>query len=498
MANRTYLHNVTLPEPVIDGLLPDVPGGDSNLLPETLTHEDLKVWFTPPQYSDPTLDKETVELFVDYVDDTSVPICVREWTTPIQAPDQFVWLPRAWLANERNQGQHRLSYRFTVYNNEHDQSNDLLITLDITAPVLPSANKVVFPPAVLPPNTLTARYLDQNDDQVRADLPPYASPRPWDRITWYWGPNPGGTDLGGVIELDDKNHADPIVITLPGDFIRAKGDGLRYVWYEVHDRAGNPSRPSLAVELDVAATPIPRRLPWPTIEKALGSAEQQILDPWLATAGIVVEVPLEAVIYPEEQVFVQWGEPGTLGAQRVERPIVTGQRRYQIDMKSVAAHIGKTLWVSYGVIDEKGVEHPSSRRRLQVQTIAPNRLEALRCAGVAGSNLSYSSVGAQGAQLTLAKWSLITTDQWVKITMTGVGVSGDLVFPAVAGRAITDREVVGGIGFSGDVKVTKAFLGSLRRNQSLTGKVYVSFDGGQTWPPLSAPNFPLLQLTLID
>jgi hypothetical protein len=131
MANRTYLHNVTLPEPVIDGLLPDVPGGDSNLLPETLTHEDLKVWFTPPQYSDPTLDKETVELFVDYVDDTSVPICVREWTTPIQAPDQFVWLPRAWLANERNQGQHRLSYRFTVYNNEHDQSNDLLITLDI-------------------------------------------------------------------------------------------------------------------------------------------------------------------------------------------------------------------------------------------------------------------------------------------------------------------------------------------------------------------------------
>jgi hypothetical protein len=46
--------------------------------------------------------------------------------------------------------------------------------------------------------------------------------------------------------------------------------------------------------------------------------------------------------------------------------------------------------------------------------------------------------------------------------------------------------------------VPKTFLNSLRRNASLTGKVYVSFDGGKTWPPVAAPNFPLLQLTFID
>jgi len=483
-----------MPKPEIDGLLPDVPGGETSLLPEALTHTDLKVWFTVPLNSHPEVEEETVELFVDGSPNALV---TRRWKQPIEDSDRYLEVPQAWLRN--NDGEHLFHYRVTIFNGSTADSFELPMTLDTQPPLLVTGSTLNFPSEILPPNTLTARYLEQNNDEVKAALPFYTTPHPWDCITWYWGETRGNLSKGGVIELDDKNYMQPVVLTIEGQLIRDRGDGPRYVWYEVHDRAGNVSRPpSDPVELDVAATPIPRNLPWPTVEKASGAGEQQTLDPLLATTGVVVEILEDAVIYPGERVWVQWGEPGTLGARRIEQAISPGQRRYQVDMQAVAAHIGKTLSVQYGVIDEQGGEHFSSRLQLQVQTIPSNRFEAVRCDGLTGGNLRYSAVAPAGARLTLAKWVLITKDQWILITMTGVGTSGDLVHETVRKRQLTDDEVRDGIGFSTDIRVPKTFLNTLRRNTPLTGKVYLSFDGGQTWPPLAAPNFPLLQLTFVD
>jgi hypothetical protein len=270
------------------------------------------------------------------------------------------------------------------------------------------------------------------------------------------------------------------------------------VWYLVHDRAGNASlRSDPPVELDVAATPIPRTLPWPTIERAAGTGELQTLNPLQASTGSVVETPEEAVIYPRESVRVLWGEPGELGHWQAEQPIAPGQRRYAIPMKSVAAFIGKTLEVSYGVTDDNGKEWPSVKRRVQVLNLSG--LPTVQCNGLSGGSLSLKTVDAAGAILRMDKWPLMTTDQWLLITMTGVGSSGqDSVLEVIRKRGLTDQEVIGGVGGQNNVRVAKTFLNTLRRNAPLTGKVYVSFDGGKTWPPLSAPNFPLLQLTLID
>ena len=486
---------ITMPAPEIVGLLPDVAGGETNLLPEALTHADLKVWFTVPALSNPDLAEETVELIVD---GTVLPEATRRWNTPIDDTDRYLELPQVWLRN--NDGEHRLEYKVTIYNGETEDSFELVMTLDTRAPLLTASNELVFPAPVLHPNKLTAHYLSQNSDQVTAALPAYTTPQPWDRITWYWGPTPGNLEVGGVIELDDKNYADPVVVTIAGELIRDRGDGWRYVWYRVQDRAGNESQRSEPVELDVAATPIPRKLPWPTVEKAVGENEMQTLDPLLANngVGVVVEVPQDAVVYPEEQVWVQWGVPGTLGAARVKLPI-PGQRRYQIEMKSVAAHIGKSLPVSYIVVDDKEQEHPSTPRQLTVQTIPSNRLKAVKCDGLTGGTLSYKEVAQQGARLTLDVWPLMTTDHWIMIRMTGLDAAGrETVYDAVEKRAVTTPEVFGGIGGSTEVRVSKVFLNTLRRNGPLTGKVYVSFDGGQTWPHVNAPNFPSLYLTFVD
>ncbi|KJZ35253.1 MULTISPECIES: hypothetical protein [Pseudomonas] len=486
---------VPLPPPTtVPAPLSNVVGGETNLLHRTAwsdPNNPLKVCFDPWENSQPSVgDPESVQILLNDVE-----IGRKEWTAPIPPSDLFVAISEDKLPS----GVHELRYIVTIWSGTPHESDPLVITVDKNGPLLNPSSAFVFPSAVLPPNTLTARYLEQNNDEVKVDLPVYTTPRPWDCITWYWGETRGNLNKGGVIELDEKNYELPVVVTIEGQLIRDRKDGLRYAWYEVSDRAGNVSRPpSDPVELDVAATPIPRNLPWPTVEKASGAGEQQTLDPLLATTGAVVEIPVDAVIYPGERMWVQWGEPGTLGARRIEQPISPGQRRYQVDMQAVAAHIGKTLSVQYRVIDEQDGEHFSFRRQLQVQTIPSNRFEAVRCDGLTGGNLRYSAVAPVGARLTLAKWSLITTDQWIMITMTGVGTSGDLVFEAIRKRAITAQEVVGGIGFSTDIRVPKAFLNTLRRNAPLTGKVYLSFDGGQTWPPLAAPNFPLLQLTLVD
>jgi hypothetical protein len=99
----------------------------------------------------------------------------------------------------------------------------------------------------------------------------------------------------------------------------------------------------------------------------------------------------------------------------------------------------------------------------------------------------------------MTTWPLMTTDQWIMINMTGIGPTGNpSEYPAIRKRVVTDQEIIGGIGQRNDVNVPKSFLGTLRRNEALTARVYVSFDGGQTWPHLSGPEFPILQLRLID
>lgn len=487
--------DLLMPAPWTDPApLADIAGGETNLLHRSAWSDPgnpLKVKFDPWDTSLPSEnDPETITVFLGGDEVGS-----KQWTAPISPGDHFV----AISAEKLSPGRHLLTYVMTNWLGTSLASEPFTVTVDKQEPLLNGSNTLIFPAEILPPaNKLTDVYLKNNDDRVKADVPPYTSPRPWDRITWYWGASPGDLNEGGVIELDDKNYADPVVLEVEGSLIRDRKDGLRYVSYRVHDRAGNPSVYSAFAELDVAATPIPRTLPWPAIEQAAGSGELLTFDPLSGTSGAIVVVPEAAVIYPGERVWVQWGEPGSLGASRVEHAITPGQRRYRIEMPSVAAHIGRTLTVDYGVVDAKGDLHHSVHRRLQVNTLPSNRLKAVSCDNLSGGNLSYKAVAVQGARLTLDTWPLMTTDHWVMITMTGVGTSGDTVYEAVRRRVVTERETTAGIGFTTDVRVPKTFLNSLRRNASLTGKVYVSFDGGKTWPPVAAPNFPLLQLTFID
>ncbi|MCM2462407.1 hypothetical protein HGO40_18320 [Pseudomonas sp. CG7] len=476
----------TEPEP-----LADVPGGEPNLLHRSAWSDPanpLKVMLEPWYDEDPPGGPYTERVDVFLGDNESNIIGFQEWSLPMDPDDYYVPISAERLPS----GTHALSFIMTNFLGTPARSHPFTVTVDKTPPVLATTSELEFPREVLPPNKLTAHYLEQNNDELKANLPGYTDPRPWDRITWYWGRSPGNQDQGGVIELDDQNYANPIVVTISADLIQDRGDGLRYVWYQVEDRAGNPSRTSASVELDVAATPIPRVLPWPSVERATGTGEQQTLDPVLFESGAVVVIPADAVIYPGEKVWVQWGEPGSVGACRTDQEISAGSRRYAVPMRSIAAYIGKRLPLSYSVTVSEDEVLPSQTRTLNVLEVDSTHFPTVQCQEAFGGQLSFRDVPSNGAQLRLDPWKLATTDQRIWISMAGNISSGPIEHFAINGSKVTQAQVDHGVR---SVIVPKTFLERLTRNRPLTGKVYVSFDGGEK--PIF-PNFPPLNLTLVD
>lgn len=484
--------------PRVPEALEDIVGGQKNLIPFDPGRRHLRVTFALWQNSMPSIAyPEFVRMHLDGQE-----VGYKEWTVhPISDDDLFIDIPVEKVFNV--QGLRELHYEAHNWSGDPDNpipSHSETITIDSFAPSLASPeNQMNVPRDVLPPNKLTAYYLDQNQGRLSVVVPTYTTPAPGDHIEWFWGKSPSDRSMGGSIDLDDSNHNLPLQIHISRELIRESDDGRRYLSYRVTDRARNSSPYSDAVALDVDAKPIPRTLPWPAVEKASGTNEQQVLDPLQALSGVVVRIPEAAVVYPRERIRVQWGEPGSFGAFETEVPIGTDPWRFQVPMKPVAAHIGRTLTVKYFVVEENNNEIGSVQRRLQVQPIRTSNLPTVQCNGLTGGNLSYRTVAAGGAILKMAKWPLMSTDHWILMTVTGVGANGqDSPTTVLNKRAVTAAEVIGGIGQDNSVVVAKAFLNTLRRNASLTAKVYVSFDGGRTWPSMVAPNFPMLRLTFVD
>lgn len=459
----------TRPEP-----LPNKPGGESNLLhrsawvdPANPLRVEFKAWYEFP----PPPGCEQVDVFLG--DNESNIIASRTWTLPMSPGDYYVEIP----ADRLPHGEQRISFIMTNYLGVPARSFPYTVTVDKQEPVLNASSHLTFPPAVSPPDKLTARYLEQNGDEVKAGLPAYTTPRPWDRITWYWGSTPGSLEQGGVIELDDQNHSAPVTITVPGDLIRSRGDGLRYVWYEVHDRAGNPSLRSDFVELDVAATPIPRVLPHVTIKELSTTAPSGILDPLKAMNGVTVTIPSEAVIYEGEGVFVLWGEKGTPGSYRTNTPILPGSRDYHIPSEKVRYHINRTLVVGYEVI-EPGVVDPHTSNPFNLKVERLTGTPAVQCDKVTGGRLSVASVPDGGvAKFTLGRWSHMGTEQFVTIVVRGLSTSNQqLDIPVVTELSVPAAGQTIDVG-----QITKANLQRFKLNNQLEVRVRVSFDGKLTW-----------------
>ncbi|MBH8610047.1 hypothetical protein [Pseudomonas mohnii] len=471
----------TQPEP-----LPNIPGGETNLLQRTAWADPLnplrlkfKPWYDVP----PTIPgTEQIDVFLGNNEGNI--IATRTWNLPMSPDDHFIEI----TADKLPQGEHQISFIMTNFLDVAARSFPYTVTIDKQEPMLNASSRLTFPAALLPPNKLTARYLEQNNDEVKAGLPAYTTPRPGDRITWYWGATAGNLEQGGTVVLDEKSFSAPIILTIPGQLIRDRRDGFRYVWYQVEDRAENASLRSDPVELDVAATPIPRTLPPIKVAGATGSAASGTLNPSNAINGATVVIPADAVIYDGESVFVQWGEPGNPGAYRTGTPITPGSGEYRIPVEKVSYHIAKSLLVRYEVV-EPGVVDPHNSQAYTLRVEMFGGPPTIQCDRISGGRLSLASIPAGGfANFTLDRWTWMATDQFITVSVVGVDTSNQsLTIPVLTGSPVPEVAQRISVG-----RISKTDLQRYKLNLGIEIRCSVSFDGKQSYQ-----SFPRLTPTLV-
>lgn len=479
---------VLLPPPIVDALLDDIDGGQPNLLHIDDLQVPLAVEIPEWLHSDPSPDHpESLELFWN-----EKTVATRFWTTPILPEDLHLTVATEFLT----EGQQRMEYKVVLYNGSPQGSQPLIITIDTSPPILGGEQgALVFPTEVID-GGLTWQYLEACNDRVVAQVPEYREVRPGDTLTWYWDDEPFAYHQAGSRTLTSEDTGKPLELVFDGNLIRERGDGRRYVHYDVTDRAGNPSVSSRQVPLTVSATPIPRELLWLDVVEADGVGEELVLDPEKGRSGIQAVLDAQVLIHPDEEVWVLWDDPGSVADFEGLLDKDGDPRLCRIPKESVIASIGKTVTLYYEVRGP-GEVLPSTPRHVRVSKVSSG-FPTVQCEGQTSNGLSLAGVPASGARLTLAFWKLMTTDQMVRILVSGVNPAGEtLVHRALYDHRVTEAELVSGIGAEGDVVITKAFLESLKIGEVLSVKVYVSFDLGETWPYEAAPNFPSLRLTLI-
>jgi len=478
-----------LDPPRIDALLDDIDGGDSNLLPREAWLVPLRIEF--PMWNNSAPAPGYPERLVLLWNGSA--IGERTWTAPVQPEELFLKVEPLWLT----EGRHTLEYQVTIYNSETAASQPLTITIDKTAPVLgDDFGRLLFADRVIAEG-ITVAYLEEHGDQVLAEVPPYERAVPGDVVDCYWDSEPFEFNHAGSRVLTLADMGQPLCLAFTGELIRDRGDGPRYVHYRVSDRSGNLSPEARPVTVHVEATPLPRELRWLDVDKAVGSGALIELDPLAVESGTLALLHSEVLLHPRESVWVQWGEPGRVGALRAQMNLASEPRRCPIPTRNIAPFMGKTLPLNYEVV---GPEQTwlSTPREVRVAKFSGG-FPTIQCREVSGNVLRLSSVPSAGAALSLAPWFMIATEQRVNITVVGVYANGQSALWRVLNQhQVTSAEVFSGIGAQGNVTIPRAFLQQLQRNQVFRVRVHVSFDGGETWPPETAPNFPELAPTLVD
>ncbi|MBA6137878.1 MULTISPECIES: hypothetical protein [Pseudomonas] len=460
----------------VTDLLPDIDGGEHNLLPVRATRRPLPISIPMWLVSDPS-DEGPERLVVKW---DGQPFVDKTWTTPVQPADLELEVPVALLG----EGRHTLMYQVTLGNEESTVSDELSVLIDKTAPV-PGGGRgrleLVEDPDEVERDGLTARYLERHADRLRTRVPTYDSPAVGDVITVYWGDKPDDSEQVGSLTLTQNDVLLPIHIDFQGEMIRQSGDGVRYAYYEIEDRAGNLSNLARSLELDVRAQPAPRQFDWVEIAQATGASGDLALKLDDYIEPLLVAVPMSAQWFPDETVTVIWGEPEDYGYYTTSEVHPGTERAYAIPERHVLAYAKKTLVVRYEVRDDADV-FPSAVSHLKVTEFSKSGLPMLALEGADSNGFSLGSA-PERVPVSLGTWRGIAVEQQVNISVGGVLQSGLEAPPqaVLTAHPLTPAQVSRGIGANKEVTVPKAYLATLKRNEPFTFLVQVSFDGGGTW-----------------
>lgn len=473
------------PEPIVSALLPDSPDWDeTGLLPANLANKPLRVEI--PTWVDPTVQPNYESNVRVYWNTLSSPVYEKIWTysdwggaTSPPPADLFFDLEARHVVH----GVHELQYEVTTFAGNWEPSQILTVTVDEVPPNLGSDPRLVFDTT-----QVTNQYLDTHDNKLMGDVPPYAGGAPGDVITWYWSRVPFPVMPADKVDsrtLYRGESGQPLPVEFPGDIIRDSGNGDRYAFYQVRDRAGNEST-SREVRLDVSIRPpTPRR--FPTVKEANNTpAGTGTLNPFQGGSGVTVVVEASEVD-PGEEVTVDFiglgGEDG-VGSIKGVRPITPGGLEFAIPAAFVAANI------PVDSSDQRKVEvyywtgnapQHSAIYTLSINPFAAGALGQVECRQAqvgSPATISKAMVPAEGAELLIAKWIYQARGQRMNVWAMAAGVRTDFL-----------QGVAHGVDGTFSTRIAKEYVDRQALNSTFTLYASVSLDQGHSY--IAFRNLPL-------
>ncbi len=464
-------------------LLENIPGGDNNLLPVSATLQDLEVIVPMWPFSEPGPgEPEVLQLFWD-----EVLVVERSWEAPVPPEDLKLSVPKEKLTH----GAHELRYKVIDADCDASYSDVLQVLIDLQGPVLGGQGilTVVEDPEEVERDGVTERYLRNHQQRLRTQVPAYTTPKAGDTIIYYWDTEPFEEMKAGEHVLVFEDTTKPVYIDFPSALILERGDGDRYVYYAIRDRAGNVSLLSSPLKVTVSAGL--RTLPLLIIEQTGGGQESLHLALNTLRPPLLVKVPPEAVVYPDETLRVEWGQPDDPGYYSTSTEYQGRSRVFEIPESKVLAQGATSLQVGYVVSGDKRHDYPSPVVDLTVGSLSSG-LPTVQLKGVVATTFKLADAPARNP-VTLGTWKFMAEGQWVDIWVSGKLSDGQDAEPHVVLRnyVVNADDVEKGIGARNDVVVLKTFLSTLMDGVPFTVHVNVSFNKGYNWM-----KFPGLSPTL--
>ncbi len=300
--NQTQANERLLQKPRVESALDNGEG----LLPIDVLNAPVPVTF--PVWANPST-VETYQLLWNN-DPVGTPIPITEDDKPgnlltLDIPIELL-----------KEGNYQLTYQVrNTDNGGTTPSFATLIEIDTTAPGHPTTLAPLdFPSAIK--DGLTSEELTQLGDVLPGTVHGYSGFAIGDRIRTFWGAIEGP---GDEVEEDDMEEPRKVIIEFPRAFLESLGDFNGPVFYQVTDRAGNPSEDSTSTDVLLLLNEPVTDLPAPIID---GYVEP--IDHEQAQAGIDVWIPNSDLVEGGEQILLHWGSVplGPFDVESIGQPIV--------------------------------------------------------------------------------------------------------------------------------------------------------------------------------
>ncbi|MGP6460820.1 hypothetical protein [Pseudomonas parakoreensis] len=267
--------------PVLEGLLPDVPGDDQNKLPllrqgqdnNVLIEEVLAITPEPPPRRPVTL-----QLLWKGVPTGNL----LSTETPVNTSQTLV-LPGSATITE---GVHLLGYRLTYAGTPTDFASPVPIYIDRTGPNRDVAGDVVELLGVYADNRITKERLE-TEPVVQIKIPLTSDRKTGDIFDVFMGVSEPGTYIGSYTAPDDTNS--DMIVEMTKAQVENGREGQRIIYYIPKDRVGNEGKVSHELDIVVELTPAPSNLKPLEVPEAPGPDNLITIKDAFPDVGVVIQ-----------------------------------------------------------------------------------------------------------------------------------------------------------------------------------------------------------------